>query len=473
MSSVTAPSRRWLGLAAVFLLACGSPASKPGVTDAGDAKPSSRDGAHDGDVETNGSAGTTDAGGAADALDAGSIGGAGTGGGSAAGKGGQAGGGSTGSAGSGGSGASGGGGATPDGGSDAAAGSGGSTAGKGGGGGGAAGTGAAGTGAAGTGKAGTGVAGSGASGTGAAGAGPCVGSIAGTGGGAAGAAAASPGPSCAGLPVTCGPSGSASCCASALVPGGTFTREHEPCGRATATVSSFRLDTYEVTFGRFRKFVEGYPANQPAAGSGKNPHNAADGGWDAAWNALLPADQAALRNALANQCTPAFGTGLWTDTPADRENRPVNCLTWYEAFAFCIWDGGRLPTSAEWNYAAAGGDQQRYYPWSNPPGSMVITPSYAVYNTANVVDVGKTSPQGDGRWGHAELIGNAAEWVVDFYGPLPTTCIDCANLTPGTNRIYRGGSSVHYLSTIDGGTIYPQDPKNRQGFLGVRCARAP
>jgi formylglycine-generating enzyme required for sulfatase activity len=52
-------------------------------------------------------------------------------------------------------------------------------------------------------------------------------------------------------------------------------------------------------------------------------------------------------------------------------------MDWYEAYAFCIWDGGFLPTDAEWNYAAAGGAQQRAYPWSNPPTSLTIDPSYA------------------------------------------------------------------------------------------------
>jgi len=50
----------------------------------------------------------------------------------------------------------------------------------------------------------------------------------------------------------------------------------------------------------------------------------------------------------------------------------MNCVNWYLAFAFCTWASSRLPTEAEWNYAAAGGDEQRRYPWGNEdPGADI------------------------------------------------------------------------------------------------------
>ena len=62
-------------------------------------------------------------------------------------------------------------------------------------------------------------------------------------------------------------------------------------------------------------------------------------------------------------------------------NAAINCVNWFEAYAFCIWDGGFLPTEAEWNYAASGGSEQRYYPWSAsfPPGATTIDETYASY----------------------------------------------------------------------------------------------
>jgi hypothetical protein len=83
--------------------------------------------------------------------------------------------------------------------------------------------------------------------------------------------------------------------------------------------------------------------------------------WDVAWNASLPVDAAALTAAV--KCNSTWQT--WSDSPGtpSAESHPMNCINWYEANAFCIWDGGRLPSEAEWNYTAAGGSQQRQYPW--------------------------------------------------------------------------------------------------------------
>src|SRR6185503_8188479 len=109
-----------------------------------------------------------------------------------------------------------------------------------------------------------------------------------------------------------------------------------------------------ITVGRFRAFVEAYPGSKPKPGNGAHPLITGSG-WDMMWDGSLPSDKAALTMAL--KCDSTYAT--WTDAPGVNENLPMNCITWYDAFAFCAWDKGRLPTEAEWNYAAAGGGEQR------------------------------------------------------------------------------------------------------------------
>lgn len=272
--------------------------------------------------------------------------------------------------------------------------------------------------------------------------------------------------SCEGLAATCA-GHDHNCCATGLVAGGTFQRDNIDGLDYAATISDFRLDIYEVTVGRFARFIAAYPGSKPAPGAGRNPHNPADPGWDPAWDDLLRPDRAALTAAV--QCDPEFQTWGRGDDLA------MNCVNWYDAYAFCIWDGGRLPTSAESNYASAGGADQRYYPWSDPPASEVVDPSYAVYSpSSSVSPVGSTSPKGDGKFGQSDLAGNVWEWVQDWYnGSYPSPCHDCANLMPSTERTIRGGSFYDDASYLPSTIVDVYDPTFRVNYIGFRCARSP
>jgi formylglycine-generating enzyme required for sulfatase activity len=338
------------------------------------------------------------------------------------------------------------------------------------------------SGAAGEGGAGTGgTNGGGGAGTGgtSGGGGTSSGGAAGTEGTGGGAGAPTTPASCEGLPDTCGPSGTAGCCASTVVPGGTFNRSNDPV--SPATVSAFGLDVYEVTVGRFRKWVDGYPGNLPSNGAGKNPNDASDPGWNSAWNGD-PEKFKATRTELiaALTCQPQFPT--WTPDVADAENLPINCVTWYEAYAFCIWDGGRLPTEAEWNFAFVGGSDQRPYPWGS--GIECAHATYDCYYTTcgdgvkgcaptDIIAVG-TKPAGNGKWGHAELAGNVWEWVLDWYEhSYPVPCIDCANHSPTGFRVYRGGGFGGAESTLSAYSRSDENPHLRSSAIGFRCARSP
>lgn len=294
-------------------------------------------------------------------------------------------------------------------------------------------------------------------------------------------------PSCDGLAATCGPSASDGCCSTATpIPGGTFYRSYDVAGDGMypdmgypATVSAFVLDKYEVTVGRFRKFVEagmGTRTTPPATDAGAHA-KIAGSGWDESWNGDLAADTAALVAAV--KCDSTYQT--WTNVAGADENLPMNCVTWYEAMAFCAWDGGYLPTEAEWNFAAAGGEEQRAYPWSSPAGSTEIdcaranydsNAGYCVSPNSGVNRVGSESPKGDGKWGQADLAGNVFEWALDWYASTyGNPCNDCADLTNASYKVIRGGDFFFGAAYLRGAFRNDVTPYDRYANNGVRCAR--
>ncbi|MGO9832954.1 MAG: formylglycine-generating enzyme family protein [Polyangiaceae bacterium] len=288
-----------------------------------------------------------------------------------------------------------------------------------------------------------------------------------------------------------------SLCGSYEVPGGTFQRGddplHEDAG-APATISPFRLDAYEIPLWRFRAFVTavtlgtglpdggaGIHANL-AGGEGLNAGGDAgayETGWDPSWDTMFPTQETQWDSNL--DCS--YLAGVWTPDNEGNEDRPINCVTWYEAYAFCIWDGGFLPSEAEWNYAAAGGALQRLYPWgSTDPG---VNSQYAVYGclfpqagpcngttTHSIGDVDQL-PMGTGLFGQWALAGNVSEWTFDFYdSTYPSPCTDCAALS-GTQRVFRGGGFDRPEEFLYTSTRVPADPTGRFQDVGFRCARTP
>lgn len=290
-----------------------------------------------------------------------------------------------------------------------------------------------------------------------------------------------PATSCAsGLPKTCGATSNHDCCESPAVAGGVFYRAYDVagdglCGTANnrATLSDYRLDRYEITVGRFRAFInagQGTAAAPPQAGAGAHPR-INNSGWDPAWNSLLAPNANSLQTGL--KCDPDFAT--WTDAASANEKQPINCITWYEAAAFCAWDGGFLPTYAESDYAASGGDAQRAYPWSSPAASLALDATQVYY----APDAGTAFPlaavgvhgAGDGKYGQSDLAGNVSEFVLDFSGTLPTICNDCANLDSSSGlRLYRNGG-WRDVTAFRACSSHSWSPKVRSPTIGARCAR--
>ncbi len=293
-----------------------------------------------------------------------------------------------------------------------------------------------------------------------------------------------PGSSCAGLAPHCGPAENEDCCASPLLPGGMFHRGEINDNGAPATLSAFRLDRFETTVGRYRNFVIAYDAwrmaGHPAAGEGGHPHTPGTG-WDPSWNSRLAVgapNAATLSQKLA--CAP--GQSTWSDAPGANETRPINCVTWLEAEAFCIWDGGFIPTEAQFNYAQTGGDERRYLPWSSPPSAEQYDRKYASYECSFVGSLDSclfkvgAHPLGDGRFGQADIGGNVWEWTFDFELEYPVPCQDCSNTVDAASegRIVRGGGWPNGSSGMRAGYRVGQNPETTYGAgIGFRCARKP
>lgn len=310
---------------------------------------------------------------------------------------------------------------------------------------------------------------------GTAGAGGSAGQDAGPGG--QGGSGLATGKSCAGLKPC---AGGVSCCATAKVEGGKFQRDNDPAPEYTATVASFSLDVFEVTVGRFRNFVAaGAAAWAPVAGAGKHTHLGPDGltgpeketGWAAEWQAGVPLND---WNTALTTCAKNGNNKkpTWTASVGQNENLPLNCVDFAPAYAFCIWDGGFLPSEAELNYAFVGGDEQRVYPWGTPPA---LGPKYAVYEatTALPPEVG-SAPDGAGRWGHFDLAGSLFEWTLDASSasyPL-TPCTNCVSVSNMMHpRAIRGGGWESGPLDVSATKSYPWDGSGNN--VGFRCAYPP
>jgi formylglycine-generating enzyme required for sulfatase activity len=291
------------------------------------------------------------------------------------------------------------------------------------------------------------------------------------------------------------------------VPGGTYFRTYNPSNgsqlsftlaadsgptgeAAPATLSGFRLDKYLVTVGRFRQFVNAWKGGsgwKPSAGSGKHTHlnggnglSTTAGGYEPGW---VASDDTRLAPSSANlACDPSYAT--WTAPVGNNESLPINCVNWYEAYAFCIWDDGFLPSEAEWGYAAAGGNRQREYPWGST--DPATSNQYAIYDcnypcgagtcdgtVADIAPVG-TATLGAGLWGQLDLAGEVSEWNLDWYAAsYLDPCTDCAYLTAASFRVTRGGPFVDENTSILPPPRDAEDPTRRNSTIGLRCARTP
>ncbi len=198
------------------------------------------------------------------------------------------------------------------------------------------------------------------------------------------------------------------------------------------------------------------------------------------WEGIKPAERTAF-DPLCNIRDPEKNGG----------KHPINCVDWEQAKHFCEVGGARLPTEAEWEFAARGPDGRKY-PWGDAEptagllnacgaecvawglkAKMDVVPMYKVDDGwAATAPVG-SFPKGASRYGVEDVVGNVWEWVGDnFEAYKKEPQVNPTGPVAGDQKVIRGGAwNASYPSWVRPTFRYRDAPKKRSHGIGFRCAK--
>ena len=184
----------------------------------------------------------------------------------------------------------------------------------------------------------------------------------------------------------------------------------------------------------------------------------------------------------AGTCRAPREGGLCNANAPDRENHPINCVDWMQATAYCKWLGRRLPSEAEWEYAARGTDE-RQSPWGNePPDSTRLNACGGeCAETTRLYDAQDgwpaTAPVGTFKGGASpfgvlDIAGNVWEWTADWFGNYPAEpATNPHGPETGAARVFRGGGwGSHDAASVSATFRRAGKPTDSDDSLGFRCA---
>jgi len=226
------------------------------------------------------------------------------------------------------------------------------------------------------------------------------------------------------------------------VPGGTFSLAEAGglSGRHDVTLSAYWIDQTEITNAHYELCVEDGTC-QPAS--------------NCVWG------------------EPTYGDEAYAD-------HPVICVTWRMAQTYCAWAGGRLPTEAEWDYAARG-PQRSLYAWGDEfDGTLLNTCDVncphvdqrdASFDDGYAMTAPAGSYPGGASWcGALDMNGNVWEWVGDWYAPYTSGAVtDPTGPLSGEERVMRGGSWYDDVDFSRADHRHPYEPASSIYIIGFRC----
>lgn len=207
----------------------------------------------------------------------------------------------------------------------------------------------------------------------------------------------------------------------------------------TVYLDSFYIDKYEVTNARYQKFIEATGHREPK---------------------------------------------YWNELERNQPNQPVVGVSWHDAMAYAAWAGKRLPTEAEWEYAARGGLVDKWYPWGNQGPDEIKMQRQGDY----AVPVGSYAPNGYGLF---DMAGSVLEWCLDEYqanayqpdyrptrsrnnpfvgGDVESVVKNYKSVE--TERVLRGGTWNHMFYYLRVANRNREEPAAATFLIGFRCAKS-